>query len=94
MAYAGRMDTGYHAADLITDILGGGGSSRLFQALVKEKRLFSNIECYHFGSLDAGLLAIDGKLVKGVDMQHAELAVEEELARLRTLMFLKKNYKK
>jgi predicted Zn-dependent peptidase len=80
----GRMNEGYHAADLITDILGGGGSSRLFQSLVKEKRLFSNIECYHFGSLDAGLFTIEGKLVKGVDMQHAELAVEEELAKLRT----------
>src|SRR6476660_1283457 len=32
----GRMDIGYHAADLVTDILGGGGSSRLFQSLVKE----------------------------------------------------------
>jgi len=81
----GRMDAGYHAADLITDILGGGGSSRLFQSLVKEKRLFSNIECYHFGSLDTGLLTIEGKLVRGVDMQHAELVIEEELAKLRTL---------
>lgn len=79
----GRLDDGYHAADLITEVLGGGGSSRLFQALVKEKRLFSNIECYHFGSLDAGLLTIEGKLVKGVDMQAAEAAVEEELQKIK-----------
>ena len=81
----GRMDEGYHAADLITEILGGGGSSRLFQSLVKEKRLFSNIECYHFGSLDAGLLAIEGKLVKGVNMEAAEEAVEEELVKIKQL---------
>lgn len=79
----GRMDKGYHAADLITEILGGGASSRLFQSLVKEKRLFSNIECYHFGSLDAGLLAIEGKLVKGVNMEDAEKAVEEELSKIK-----------
>jgi len=79
----GRLDDGYHAADLITEVLGGGGSSRLFQALVKEKRLFSNIECYHFGSLDAGLLTIEGKLVKGVGMQAAEAAVEEELQKIK-----------
>lgn len=79
----GRMDEGYHAADLITEILGGGASSRLFQSLIKEKRLFSNIECYHFGSLDAGLVAIEGKLVKGVTMQAAEEAVEEELIKLQ-----------
>ncbi|MBV9962862.1 MAG: insulinase family protein [Parafilimonas sp.] len=78
-----RLDDGYHAVDLITEILGGGASSRLFQSLVKEKRLFSNIECYHFGSLDAGLIAIEGKLVKGVDMQSAEDAVEQELNRIK-----------
>jgi predicted Zn-dependent peptidase len=81
---SGRMDAGYHAADLITEILGGGGSSRLFQTLVKEKRLFSNIECYHFGSLDAGLLTIEGKLVKGVNMQAAETAIEEILYKIKT----------
>jgi predicted Zn-dependent peptidase len=79
----GRLDEGYHAVDLITEILGGGASSRLFQSLVKEKRLFSNIECYHFGSLDAGLLTIEGKLVKGVSMQQAENAVEELLLKMK-----------
>ena len=79
----GRLDAGYHAADLITEILGGGASSRLYQSLVKEKRLFSNIECYHFGSIDPGLLTIEGKLVKGVSMQTAENAIAEELARLK-----------
>lgn len=79
----GRLDAGYHAADLITEILGGGASSRLYQSLVKEKRLFSNIECYHFGSIDPGLLTIEGKLVKGVSMQTAENAIAEELTRLK-----------
>jgi predicted Zn-dependent peptidase len=78
-----RMDHGYYVSDLITELLGGGGSSRLFQALVKEKQLFSNIECYHFGSVDSGLLAIEGKLVKGVKMEDAEKAIEEELQKLK-----------
>ena len=78
-----RTDMRYYTADLITDILGGGGSSRLYQALVKEKQLFSNIECYHLGSTDAGLLTIEGKLVKGVDMATAEAALNEELAKLQ-----------
>jgi predicted Zn-dependent peptidase len=68
--------------DLLTDILGGGASSRLFQSLVKEKKIFSNIDCYHYGSLDPGLLAIEGKLVKGVSMDLAEAAVDNELDRL------------
>lgn len=79
-----RMDQRYYVSDLITEILSGGGSSRLFQSLVKEKKLFSNIECYHFGTVDAGLLTIEGKLVKGVKMEDAEKAVEEELEKIKT----------
>ena len=78
-----RTDTRYYVTDLITDILGGGGSSRLYQALVKEKQLFSNIECFHFGSTEAGLLAIQGALVKGVSMTDAEAALSEELKKLQ-----------
>lgn len=80
----GRMDQRYYTADLITEILGGGGSSRLYQALVKEKKLFSNIECYHFGTIEPGLLTIEGKLVKGVKMKDAEAAIEEELEKLKS----------
>jgi len=79
-----RLDKRYYIADLITEILSGGGSSRLFQSLVKEKKLFSNIDCHHSGSLDAGLLTIEGKLVKGVKMEEAEKAVEEELEKLKS----------
>ncbi|GAC1584535.1 MAG: pitrilysin family protein [Ginsengibacter sp.] len=78
-----RLDRRYYITDLLTDILGGGGSSRLYQALVKEKKLFSNINCFHFGSIDAGLLAIEGKLIKGVKMEDAEKAIEEELSKVK-----------
>ncbi len=78
-----RVDPRYYTADLITDILSGGGSSRLYQSLVKEKQLFSNIDCYHFGSTDAGIITIEGKLVKGVDIKVADAAVIEELKKLQ-----------
>ena len=79
----GRLDRRYYIIDLLTDILSGGGSSRLYQALVKEKQLFSNIECHHFGSTDNGLVVIEGKLVKGVSMTDAEKAVEHELDKMK-----------
>jgi predicted Zn-dependent peptidase len=78
-----RLDKGYYAADLITEILGGGQSSRLYQVLVKEKKLFSHIDCSHHGTVDKGLLSIEGKLVKGVKMHDAEIALEEELNKLK-----------
>lgn len=80
---ADRLDKRYYIADLISEILSGGGSSRLYQSLVKEKQMFSNIDCHHFGSTDAGLLAIEGKLVKGTKIEDAEKAVDEVLEGLK-----------
>jgi len=79
-----RTDKRYYTVDLIGDILGGGASSRLFQSLVKEKKLFSNIDCSHTQSTDAGLLIIEGKLVKGVNIKDAETAIDEEIKKLQT----------
>jgi len=81
---ASRLDQRYYIADLLTDILGGSGSSRLYQSLVKEKQLFTNIECYHFGSSDTGLAAVSGKLAAGVSMEEAERAVQLELEKIQT----------
>ncbi len=89
-----RLDDGYYAAELITDILSGGGSSRLYQALVKEQQLFSNIECYHFGSADTGLLTIEGKLVKGVKMEDADKAVEAEVEKIKQHLIEEKELQK
>ena len=78
-----RTDDRYYIADLISDILSGGGSSRLYQSLVKEKQLFSSIDCSHLGSTDEGIMVLEGKLVKGVDIKVAEAAVMEELNKLK-----------
>ena len=91
---ASRLEDGYYAAELITDILSGGGSSRLYQALVKEQQLFSHIDCYHFGSTDAGILTIEGKLVKGIQMEDADKAVEAELDKIKTTLIEEKELEK
>ena len=89
-----RIDKAYYAIDLIVDILGGGASSRLYQTLVKEQQLFSNIDCYHYGSLDRGLLTIEGKLVKGITPEAAEAAVEKVLDSLRNTKVEEKELQK
>jgi predicted Zn-dependent peptidase len=81
---AARLSKGYYSADLLSDVLSGGGSSRLYEALVKQRQLFSNIECHHMGSVEAGLLTVEGKLVKGVKMEQAEKAVQEEIDRIKS----------
>lgn len=89
-----RLEDGHYAAELITELMSGGGSSRLYQSLVKEQKLFSHIECYHFGSTDAGLLAVEGKLVKGIAMEKADKAVEEELDKIKSSLVDEKELQK
>jgi len=79
----GRFDEGYHATDLITEVLGGGASARLYEQLIKVKQIFSSIDCYHFGTVDPGLLVIEGKLVKGISMTVAEKAVLDEVEKIK-----------
>ncbi len=78
----GRMSPTYYAADLITEIMGNGFASRLYQRLVKEQQLFSNISCYHTGSTDPGLLVIEGKIVENKNIADANAAVEAEIEKL------------
>lgn len=78
----GRMSPSYYAADLITEIMGNGFASRLYQRLVKEQQLFSNISCYHTGSTDPGLLVVEGKIVEGKNIEDANAAVEAEIEKL------------
>jgi len=91
---ASRLERGYYVTDLITDILGGGASSRLFQSLVKEKKIFSSLDCSHFGSIDNGILAIEGRLVKGVRIEVAEQAVNEEVEKMKTQLVDEKELQK
>ncbi len=79
-----RLDPGYHAMDLISDLLSRGPSSRLYRRLVKERELFSEVNAYHTGSLDAGLFVVEGKPLPHVTMEMAEEAIWVELELLKT----------
>lgn len=71
-----RYGADFHEADLISDILGRGKSSRLYQALLKNIPLFNSITASVIPSLDPGLLIIKGNLNPGVTMESADEAIE------------------
>ncbi len=71
----GRLDIDYHAVDLLSEILGRGKTSRLYQNLVKEKNVFNSINAYLTGSIDPGLLVISGKIKNGISPDAAEAEV-------------------
>lgn len=83
----GRMDPLYHAADLMSDILGRGKSSRLYASLVEEKKLFNSLTAHVTGSIDPGLLMIEGKTSKGVGLEEAEAAVWELIHKFKKKAF-------
>ena len=77
-----RQDKNYQVFDLISDILSQGQSARLYNSLLKEQKLFSEINAYITNSLDEGLFVIDGKLVEGVSVETAENAIWAELNKM------------
>ena len=81
---APRMDDNYYAQNLLSDVLGSGESSRLYQSLKMEQNLFTDIAAYVSGSIDTGMFVISGKLREGVDYATADAAIVAELERLQT----------
>lgn len=58
----GRSAEQYAIVDLISDILGRGKSSLLYQRYFEQKPWASEISAFVLGSIDPGLLVISGKL--------------------------------
>jgi len=72
----GRMSADFHVANLISDILGGGKSSRLYQSLVKDKQYFAEINSFVTASVDPGLLIISGKINENLNLEEAETQID------------------
>ncbi len=78
-----RLDPAFYPVDLLSDVLAQGQSSRLYRRLLREKQLFSQIDCYVTGNTDPGLLVIEGRPVDGITPDQALAAIWEELEILR-----------
>jgi predicted Zn-dependent peptidase len=75
----GRYEPGYHASDLMADLLGRGESSYLYEHLVQKQRLFDTIGTYQTSSIDPGLLIIQGQVSDDVEIEKAEAALEKAI---------------
>ncbi len=79
----GRLDPRFYAVDTITDVLAEGRSSRLYQRLMKEQQLFSQIDAYVTATTDPGMLVIEGRPSDGVTPEAALAAIWKELEDLK-----------
>ncbi|HMG14023.1 MAG TPA: insulinase family protein, partial [Saprospiraceae bacterium] len=80
----GRMDPGFYAIDLLSDIMGDGQSSRLYEHLLKELKKFAYIDAYITGSIEPGMFVIEGKPTDGVTVEEAEELIWAEIDQLKT----------
>ncbi|HAN79455.1 MAG TPA: peptidase M16 [Bacteroidales bacterium] len=74
-----RMDADYYGVDLLSDVLSNGNSSRLYRRLVQEKKIFSTIDAYIWGSTDNGLFEFTGRPVDGISLKRAEAEIWNEI---------------
>ncbi|MBO7300558.1 MAG: insulinase family protein [Tidjanibacter sp.] len=72
----------YYLCDLLTDLLAGGESARIYQHLVRERQIFSAANAYITGEMDKGLLILTGQLNPSTSFEEAEEALYGELRRL------------
>jgi len=79
----GRLSRDYYLLDLISDLLSGGESARLYDSLIRRSRLFSAINAYITGDIDPGMFIITGQIMEGVSEQQAEETLWEELRQLQ-----------
>lgn len=75
----GRFEKSYYAADLLSDILSRGQSSRLYNRLVKETEIFTSISSFVMGTIDPGLLVISGRVKDGIRLEDAEREINKIL---------------
>jgi len=74
-----RLHQDFYAADLLSDILSGGNSSRVEERLVKGQKLFTEADVFLSGENEPGLFVATGKINEGVDYEFARNEMIQEV---------------
>jgi zinc protease len=73
-----------YVLEVIATLLSGGKSSRLYQSLVREKRLVLSVDADHsLTSRDPSLFTLSAELLPGKEVAEAEKAFDQEVDRLQ-----------
>ena len=69
------------ALDVVTQVLGGGRTSRLYRRVVQEARLASDVHVSNESREDPGVFFVSAELQPGASRERTEALVREEFAR-------------
>ena len=78
-----RLSQDFFLGDMTSDLLAGGDSARLYERLVKRKRLFATVNAYISGDVDCGTFCFTGQLLPSTTEAEAEAAFWEEIKDLQ-----------
>ena len=78
-----RLSRDFFLGDITSDILAGGDSARLYEHLIKNKRLFASVNAYITGDVDCGLFVFTGQLLPSTSEAEAEEALWTEMTDLQ-----------
>jgi zinc protease len=91
---AAHGDKDYYTADLLSDILSNGNSSRLYRKLIKEEGVFSELDAYITGDFDPGLFVFSGKPADGVSLEEADERLLKEIELIKNELISELELKK
>jgi len=72
------------ALNVLATVLGGGRSSRLYEQVVRQRQLASNISAFRGESMGPGLFRIIGTAAPGKSIADVEAAIHGEIERVST----------
>lgn len=78
-----RLHPDYYVADVCSDVLSNGPSSRLHQRLVKEEKAFVEIDAYITASDDIGMFVFEGKISENTSIETAEQLIWNEIEKIK-----------
>ncbi len=90
----GRLSKDYYKYDLISDVLSNGKSTRLYNSLVVNQQLFTEVNAFITGEDDCGLFVVTGKYRDGVDIKQGEEAIWQELKAMKENMITENELQK
>ncbi|MFI3328576.1 MAG: pitrilysin family protein [Rikenellaceae bacterium] len=79
-----RVSRDFFTADLVSDLLAGGDSARLYQKFVKGESIFASVNAYVTGDVDPGLFVFSAQLLPETTIEQAETAIWQQIAELKS----------
>jgi zinc protease len=83
-----------YALNMLSTLLSGGKSSRMFKALVDEQKKAFTVQAFPFSSEDPGLYLVFGLVNMGVNIDDLEAAMDSEIDRVKSELISEKEFQK